>query len=57
MRSDLVGWCFSLLIGAVAVYVAVRLIETVWLVLLVIATVCSVAVSGVALLRRRHRGW
>lgn len=57
LLQRLVGGCFCLLAAAVAVYVAVRLIESVWPVLLGI----GVGVTGVAglvtALRRRRQGW
>jgi len=51
------GCCFGLLAAAVALYVAVRLIESVWQVLVGIGVgVVAVAVL-VAALRWRRRGW
>ena len=52
-----VGGCLSLLMAAAAVFIAVKLIEAVWTVLLVIAGVGLFALAAVALLRARHRGW
>lgn len=52
----LIGVCLGLLVGAVAVYVAVRLIEAVWTVLLVILGAGALLVLAVGLLRRRDRG-
>lgn len=57
LLDRLVGTCLSLLVGAAAVYIAVQLVEAVWVVLLVIALVAAVAVVGVAVLRGRSRGW
>jgi hypothetical protein len=55
--DGLVGLCFGLLLAAIAVHVAVRLIEAVWPVLLLILGIGAVLAAGVALLRRRDRGW
>lgn len=57
LLDDLFGLCFSLLLAAIAVYVAVRLIVSVWPVLLLILGIGAFAASGLALLRRRDRGW
>ena len=53
----LVGGCLSLLAAAVAVYVAVRVLEAVWPVLVVIGGVLLVASIGIAFVRARYRGW
>lgn len=55
--DQLVGACFSLLVAAVAVYVAVRLIESVWLVLLLVILGVVVVIGLVAALRWRRQGW
>jgi thiol:disulfide interchange protein len=55
--DQLVGACFGLLAAAVALHVAARLIEQVWVVLLVIGGVVAVVVGLVAVLRWRRRGW
>lgn len=57
LLDDLFGLCFSLLVAAIAVHVAVKLIEAVWPVLLVILGVGLLLTGGVALARRRDRGW
>ncbi len=57
LLDQLFGLCFSLLLAAIAVYVAVQLIEAVWPVLLLIAGVVALLAGGAALLRRRDRGW
>lgn len=62
MLDRMVGACLTLLVAAVAVYVAVRLIESVFTTLIVIAAVIGgLAIGGavVRLLWRRHRmdGW
>jgi hypothetical protein len=53
----LLSLCLTLLASAAAIYVAVRLIESVWTTLLVIVAVAAFLVLAVAVLRRRHRGW
>ncbi len=55
--DQLVAVCFSLLLAAAAVYIAVRLIEAVWTVLVVILGVVTVVAGGVAVLRFRRQGW
>ena len=58
MLDRLVGICFAVLAAAVAIYVAVRLIESVAATLMIIvAVIGSVAIAGflVRLLWRRHR--
>jgi hypothetical protein len=57
LMDGLVGLCFGLLLAAIAVHVAVRLIEAVWPALVVILAVALLLAGGVALLRRRDRGW
>lgn len=53
----LVAACLSLLVGATAVYVAVRLIEAVWNVLVIIGIVALFVIVSITLLRRRTDGW
>jgi hypothetical protein len=53
----LVGLCFSLLVGAVALYFAVQLIEAIWTALLVILGVCLFIGVAVQVLRSRSNGW
>ncbi len=58
MLDRLVGICFAVLAAAVAIYVAVRLIESVAATLMIIvAVIGSVVIAGFAarLLWRRHR--
>lgn len=58
MLNRLVGASLTLLLAAVAVYVAVRLLESVFTTLIVIAAVVGGLVIGGAVLRllwRRHR--
>ncbi len=60
MRPNERSWrdaCISILVGAIAVYVAVRLIEAVWVVLVAIAAVAACVMLAVALVRNRKRGW
>lgn len=57
LMDGLVGLCFGLLLAAIAVHVAVGLIEAVWPVLMLILGVGLLLAAGVALLRRRDRGW
>jgi thiol:disulfide interchange protein len=52
-----VGVCFSLLVAAAAVYIAVRLIEAVWTVLVVILSVTAFVAIGVAILRFQRQRW
>jgi hypothetical protein len=53
----LVGLCFSLLVGAAALYFAVQLIEAVWTALLVIVGVGLFIGAAVLVLRSRSNGW
>lgn len=55
--DQLVGLCFSLLIGAAALYLAVRLIEAVWVTLLVIGSLLLAASLSWLVIRRRRGGW
>lgn len=58
MLDRLIGTCFAVLAAAVAIYVAVRLIESVAATLLIIvAVIGSVGIAGLVgrLLWRRHR--
>jgi len=52
-----VSACFGLLLAAVALYVAVGLIKAIWPLLLIILIVGGLLALGVALMRRRDRGW
>lgn len=52
-----IGICLGALIAATAIYVAVRLIEAVWALLLVILGVGAFLAVAVFLLRGRNRGW
>jgi len=53
----LVGVCLSILIGATAVFITVRLIEAVWTALLVILLVAGLVALAVVAFRARHGGW
>lgn len=55
--DQLVGACFGLLAAAVALHLAARLIEQVWVVLLVIGIVVAAIVGSVAVLHWRRQGW
>lgn len=57
LLDSLLGLCLTLLLAAIAVHVAVRLIEAVWTALLLILGVGALLAAAVALLRRRDRGW
>ncbi|MDQ1745487.1 MAG: hypothetical protein QOE23_3826 [Pseudonocardiales bacterium] len=57
LLDSLFGLCFGLLLAAIAVHVAVRLIEAVWPMLLVMLGVGLLLVGGLLLLRHRDRGW
>ncbi|MGX7681594.1 hypothetical protein ACSMXN_22140 [Jatrophihabitans sp. DSM 45814] len=59
MHDRLVSVCFSLLLGAAALYVAVRLIEAIWSALLVIFGVSLFIVAAVVIVRARSdsRKW
>jgi len=55
--DQLVGACFSLLVGAAALYLAVRLIEAIWVVLVIVLIVASAIAGLVMWLRSRRQGW
>lgn len=58
MKERVFGFCFALLATAVAIYVAVRLIESVAATLMLIVAVIGsvlIVVAVVRLLWRRHR--
>ncbi len=57
LLDRLVGVCLAVLIGAAAVYVAVRLIEAVAMALLVILAVAGFVAGAVLILRSRGREW
>lgn len=55
--DQLVGACVSLLVAAVAVYVAVKLILAVWVVLVAIIGATTLLLAATALVRHRRGGW
>jgi hypothetical protein len=56
LLDKLVGICLSVLVGATAIFIAVRLIEAVWAALLVIVGVGAFVAVAVVLLRTRSNG-
>jgi hypothetical protein len=52
-----VGVCLAILVGAAALFVAVKLIEAIDAALLVIIGVAIFVAVGIGLLRARNRGW
>jgi hypothetical protein len=56
-RDAFIGGCLSLLLGALALYVAVRLIEAVWVALAVIASIVACVALVTMVVRRRSGGW
>jgi hypothetical protein len=57
LLDRLIGACFGLLLGAVALYIAARLIASVAWVLLTIVGVIAGSGLTLAWLRARNRGW
>ena len=55
--DKLLGLCFTVLVAAAALFIAVRLIEAVWVALLAILGVCAFLVITCGVLRARNRGW
>ena len=55
--NHLTGICYQLLGAAVAVYLAVQIIEAMWLCLLLISIGVALLVGGITAIRRRQRGW
>ena len=55
--DQLVGACFSLLLGAAALYLAVRLIQAVWVTALTILGVIGFIAIGVMVVRSRRQQW
>lgn len=51
------GICWSVFLAALALFVAVRLIESVWVVMVIMAVIAVLASSAVAIYRTRFRGW
>jgi uncharacterized membrane protein len=52
-----IGACFGLLLGAIALYMVARLIESVAWILLIIVGAAAVSGLAIAWLRTRNRGW
>lgn len=50
-----VGWCFALLVGAMALEGAVRIVEGIWWQLCIGAAVALAVAGGIALIRRSSR--
>lgn len=57
LLDRLVGACLALLVGAIALYAAVHLIEAIWSTLLVILGGALLVACLVAAWRARSRGW
>lgn len=51
----IVGWCFALLVGAMALSAAVQIIESIWWQLSIGGLVVVVIVIGIVVLRSRSR--
>jgi hypothetical protein len=57
MLDRLVGACLMILVGAVAISIAVHLIEAVWSALLVILSVGLFLAVAIVVVRSRNQGW
>ncbi len=55
--DQLVGGCFSILLGAAALYLAVRLIQAVWVAALSILGVVGLVAVAVLVKRSRRQQW
>ncbi|MGI8667502.1 MAG: hypothetical protein ACR2N4_15995 [Jatrophihabitans sp.] len=55
--DQLVGACFSLLVGAAALYVTVHLLERVWVALVLILAISAASAIGWRIFRQRDHGW
>jgi thiol:disulfide interchange protein len=55
--DQLVGGCFSLLLGAAAIFLAVRLIEAVWVAALTLLGVLGFIALAVLVVRSRRQQW
>lgn len=55
--DKLVGVCVGLLVGSVALYAAVRLLEAIWSTLLIILGGGLLVAVLIAVWRARSRGW
>jgi hypothetical protein len=52
-----VGVCLTILAGAAALYIAVRLIEAIWVTLLIILAIAGAVAVAIAVIRYRSNGW
>jgi hypothetical protein len=57
LLDGLIGACFTLLLAAIALYVAVSLLKAIWPILLLILLVGGLLALGLMLRRSRNRGW
>jgi LPXTG-motif cell wall-anchored protein len=57
LLDRLVAGCVSLLVAAIALYIAVHLIESIWPVLVAIGLGVAAVAGLVLVLRRRRQGW
>lgn len=57
LLDRLVGACFTVLLGALALYIAAKLIVAVWTILLACLLVGVVIGVSVLVLRSRRGGW
>ena len=57
LGDKLLGMCFTALLAAAALFIAVRLIEAIWTALLVILGVAAFLLIAFGVLRARDRGW
>jgi thiol:disulfide interchange protein len=55
--DQLVGGCCSVLIGAAAIFLAVRLIQAVWVIALSILGVIGLVAVAVLVVRSRRQQW
>jgi hypothetical protein len=55
--DKLMGFSLSFLMAAIAVYVGIGLIVSVWQILLVIIATISAVMFTIAVIRYRSRGW
>jgi hypothetical protein len=52
-----IGACMTVLLGATALFVAVKLLEAIWIALVVIAFTASFVTIAVVVLRGRRDSW
>ena len=55
--DKLMGLCLGFLFGAVALYVGVQLIASVWHILLIMLAAASTVMFAIAAIRSRSPGW